>query len=226
MSAGTDTCFAVATNEPSPSLVRLNLRYPDLETFVARFAPNVTRGGVFLASRRPRPVGEAIRFEIALAQGSPVLWGSGRVTWVREFNPAEPHRAHGMGVQFTFVDPECRPLLERLLERKSAARLTPVSGVPIVLPRSTSAALPATRGQAKSPSPDGPDEWADDASVRRAADRARMLTGGVDEIESLLQRTPDEPATLEQALAELPRLISPRRTTTAMNVTDETSETK
>jgi len=53
-----------------------------------------------------------------------------------------------------------------------------------------------------------------------------MLTGGVDEIESLLQRTPDEPATLEQALAELPRLISPRRTTTAMNVTDETSETK
>jgi molecular chaperone DnaK len=197
-----------------------------LDTFVARFAPNVTRGGVFLASRKPRPVGETIRFEIALAQGFPVLWGSGRVTWVRDFNPDEPHRAHGMGVQFTFVDPECRPLLDRLLERKSAARLTPVSGVPIVLPRPTSAVSPAARGTATSPSPDGPDEWADDASVRRASDRARMLTGGADEIESLLQRTPDEPATLEQALAELPRLLSPRRTTAAMSVADDTSGTK
>jgi molecular chaperone DnaK len=197
-----------------------------LDTFVARFAPNVTRGGVFLASRKPRPVGETIRFEIALAQGPPVLWGSGRVTWVRDFNPDEPHRAHGMGVQFTFVDPECRPLLDRLLERKSAARLTPVSGVPIVLPRPTSAVSLAARSQAKSPSPDGPDEWADDASVRRASDRARMLTGGADEIESLLQRTPDEPVTLEQALAELPRMLSPRRTTAAMSVADDPGGTK
>ena len=217
----------MATNDPHPALVRLNLRYPDLEAFVARFAPNVTRGGVFLASRKPRPVGEVIRFEIALAQGSPVLWGSGRVTWVREFNPAEPHRAHGMGVQFTFLDPECRPLLDRLLERKNAVRLTPVSGVPIVLPRQTSAALLVARGPTASPSPDSPDEWAvDDTSLRRAADRARMLAGGTDEIEPLLQRAPDEPVTLEQALAELPRLISNRRTTAAMNVTDDTAANK
>ncbi|HJX62322.1 MAG TPA: PilZ domain-containing protein [Polyangia bacterium] len=226
MSPETDTRFAVATNDPSPVLVRLNLRYPDLDAFVARFAPNVTRGGVFLASRKPRPVGEVIRFEIALAQGSPVLWGSGRVTWVREFNPAEPHRAHGMGVQFTFLDPECRPLLDRLLERKKAVRLTPVSGVPIVLPRQTSAASLAARGSATSASPDGPDEWADDTAVRRAADRARMLLGGTDEIESLLQRTPDEPTTLEQALADLPRLISNRRTTAAINVSDDPGANK
>lgn len=227
MSAETDTGFAVAANDFPPALVRLNLRYPDLDTFVARFAPNVTRGGVFLASRKPHPVGEVIRFEIALAQGSPVLWGAGRVTWVREFNPAEPHRAHGMGVQFTNLDPECRPLLDRLLEKKSAARPTPVSGVPIVLPRQTSTAALVVRGPAKSPSPDSPDEWAaDDTSVRRASDRARMLLGGTDEIESLLQRTPEEPATLEQALAELPRLISNRRTTAAMNVSDDTAANK
>jgi len=227
LSPETDTRLAVATNDPFPALVRLSLRYPDLEAFVARFAPNVTRGGVFLASRKPRPVGEVIRFEIALAQGSPVLWGSGRVTWVREFNPAEPHRAHGMGVQFTFVDPECRPLLDRLLERKNAVRLTPVSGVPIVLPRQTSVASLAARGSATSPSPDGsPDEWADDASLRRAADRARMLAGGTDEIESLLQRTPEEPTTLEQALADLPRLIFARRTTAAMNAADDTGANK
>ena len=216
----------MATNDASPSLVRIYLRYPDADTFVARFAPNVTRGGIFLSSRKPRPVGEAVRFEVSLAQGSPLLWGTGQVTWVREFNPAEPHRAHGMGVQFTFVDPECRPLLDRLLERKTAARPTPVSGVPIVVSRPGSGESPAARSPLSSPSPDDFGGWADDASVRRAADRARMLTGGAEEIESLLQRTPEEPATLEQALAELPRLISNRRTTAAMTVAEEAGVSK
>ncbi|MGA7745310.1 MAG: hypothetical protein ABSF35_06985 [Polyangia bacterium] len=216
----------MATSDPSPSLVRLHLRYPDVDTFVARFAPNVTRGGIFLASRKPRPVGEVVRFEVSLAQGPPLLWGSGRVTWVREFNPAEPHRAHGMGVQFTFVDPGCQPLLERLLEKKTTSRPSPSSGVPIVVPRQPSGESPAARGTVTSPSPDDVDQWADDASVRRASDRARMLAGGAEEIESLLQRAPDEPVTLEQALAELPRLISNRRTTAAMSVADETNGTK
>ena len=226
MGAGTDTCLAVATNDPSLPLVRIYLRYPDVDTFVARFAPNVTRGGVFLASRKPRPVGEVVRFEISLAQGPPLLWGTGRVTWVREFNPAEPHRAHGMGVQFTFVDPECRSLLDRLLATKNAARPTPVSGVPIIVPRQPSGAAPAAGEQVKSPSPEDPGEWADDASVRRASDRARMLAGGADDLESLLQRTPDEPTTLEQALAELPRMLSSRRTTAAMNAADNRSGAK
>jgi hypothetical protein len=53
-----------------------------------------------------------------------------------------------------------------------------------------------------------------------------MLTGGAEEIESLLQRTPEEPATLEQALAELPRLISNRRTTAAMTVAEEAGVSK
>lgn len=217
----TDTRLAVATNDPSLPLVRIYMRYPDADTFIARFAPNVTRGGVFLASRKPRPVGEIIRFEISLAQGPPLLWGTGRVTWVREFNPAEPHRAHGMGVQFTFVEPECRPLLDRLLAAKNASRPTPVSGVPIVVPRQPSGASAAVREPASSPSPEDPGEWADDSSVRRASDRARMLAGGADDLESLLQRAPDEPSTLEQALAELPRMLSNRRTTAAMSTADE-----
>jgi molecular chaperone DnaK len=210
----------VATNDPSLPLVRIYLRYPDADTFVTRFSPNVTRGGVFLASRKPRPVGELIRFEISLAQGSPLLWGTGRVTWVREFNPAEPHRAHGMGVQFSSVDSGCRPLLDRLLAAKNAARPTPISGVPIVVPRQASGAAAAVHDRVTLPSPEDPGEWADDASVRRASDRARMLAGGADDLESLLQPTPDEPSTLEQALAELPRLVSNRRTTAAMSTAD------
>jgi uncharacterized protein (TIGR02266 family) len=198
-----------------PSLVRIYLRYPDEETFITRFAPNVTRGGVFLASRKPRPVGDVIRFEISLAQGPPLLWGAGKVTWVRDFNPAEPHRAHGMGVQFTALDPKCQSLLERLLERKSTSRPTAATGVPVVKPASGE-----RLAQTAAPAEDATVEWAttDDTSMRRALDRARMLAGD-DDVESLLQTTPEEPVTLEKALADLPRMI--RRTTVSINVADD-----
>jgi hypothetical protein len=45
-----------------------------------------------------------------------------------------------------------------------------------------------------------------------------MLVGGSDEIDTLLQSTPEEPPTLEKALADLPRMLSPRRTAAAMNI--------
>src|SRR6185295_17529833 len=105
------------------------LRYPDLETFVEKYAPNVTRGGIFLASREPRPVGDVLRFEVLLRQGGPVLSGEGRVTWVKEFNPAEPHRPYGMGVQFLYLDPDARPVLERLLKKKELSRSSPQPAV-------------------------------------------------------------------------------------------------
>ena len=98
--------------------IRIRLRYADLDVFVHKFAPNVTRGGVFLATRNLRPVGSIISFEIQIASGAVALGGQGKVTWVREYNPAEPNRPYGMGVQFTRVDAASRPVLARILKAK------------------------------------------------------------------------------------------------------------
>jgi molecular chaperone DnaK len=205
---------------PNEALVRIQLRYPDEQTFIARFAPNVTRGGIFLASRRPKPVGEIIRFEVALAQGPALLWGTGRVTWVREFNPAEPHRAHGMGVQFTFIDPECRPLLEKLLESKCVAPqpTTTTDPVPTARVREPSAPRTVQASVQSEPLSVGEcGEVVDDATLRRALDRARTLAGRTD-LGALLARGDDESPTLPKALADLPRLVHGRRTTSSFRV--------
>src|SRR4051812_7022438 len=66
----------------APEPVRVRSRYADLDTFVERFAPNVTRGGIFLASRAPRAVGEVFPFEVQLAGGEVALSGAGKVIWV------------------------------------------------------------------------------------------------------------------------------------------------
>jgi len=203
---------------PEVPLVRLQLRYPDEATFIQRFAPNVTRGGIFLASRSPYPNGTVIAFEVSLVQGPPMLGGTGKVAWVRDFNPQEPQRAHGMGVQFLHVAPGSRPMLERLLAHKALpARRTPVAGVPVTgpRPRADSASDPTTTsasGLHRALIGEGdPSSWIDDQGVRLATDRARVLSSRIEDVEALRTRERDEPATLEEALAELPRLLGPRR---------------
>jgi uncharacterized protein (TIGR02266 family) len=187
-------------------LVRVRLKHPDVKTFVERFAANVTRGGVFLASREPRPVGALVRFEVCLVTGQIMLSGEGRVTWVKPFNAGEPTRPHGMGVQFTQLEGDSRPMLDRLLERREATGRRPSPPPPP--PR------PAYAERRSSEPISNEFDGVEDTALRRALDRARVLADnpwdeGVEkELDQLLAAEPDAPVTLEQALGELPRFLA------------------
>lgn len=197
-------------SNPDLPVVRIQLRYPDEATFIQRFASNVTRGGIFLASRNLHPVGSTLRFEVTLAQGMPLLSGTGKVAWVREFIPTEPQRAHGMGVQFLHVDAGSRPMLDKLLGHKATPSRAALAGETV---------SPGPRRVPTSPGPatadaflDGdPATWIDDRQVRQAADRARVLASRVDDVDSLRAREREKPVSREEALAELPRLLGLRR---------------
>jgi uncharacterized protein (TIGR02266 family) len=189
-------------------LVRVRLKHPDVKTFVERFAPNVTRGGVFLASREPRPVGALVRFEVSLVNGLVVMSGEGRVTWVKPYNANEPSRPHGMGVQFTQLEGDSRALLERLLERREATGRRPSSPQPPPV-------RPPPYAERRSNEPVSTEfDNVEDSALRRALDRARVLADRPDEdsvdkeLASLLQGEPDAPTSLDQALGELPRFLA------------------
>ena len=204
--------------------VRIRLRYPDLDSFVQKFAPNVTRGGVFLASRNVHPVNSLIDFEIQLVNGTVALAGRGKVTWVKEFSPAEPNRPYGMGVQFLDVAAESRPVLARILRHKAAVGPTGPrlpTGVHATL--GTGTGIPSGMGDGAS-GPNGKSGPAidtsvdlaaelgvDEAALRVALDRRRTLGARVDDdLSDLLRRDPPEPVTLAQALGDLPRLLDPQ----------------
>jgi uncharacterized protein (TIGR02266 family) len=216
--------------------LRVRLRYADLETFMAKFAPNVSRGGLFIASRQPRSVGEIFRFEIMLAGGETMLSGDGKVTWVKEFNPEEPTKPHGMGVQFVRLDPECRPTLERILRLKGQGAASRGKGRVSPTPTSMAAqapgdeapggrgddgqrvmpVIPAARpGTEKELQADGDIDslvkelGLDDATLRRALDRARGAGARWEDLAAAETAEPDGGGvTLAQALAELPRLVA------------------
>jgi uncharacterized protein (TIGR02266 family) len=97
--------------------MRIKLKYPDVETFIQKYAVNISRGGIFIATKQPKAVGTILKFEFLLSnpEGTSLIRGEGQVQWVREFDPAQPARAHGMGVKFTRLDPESQQVVERAL---------------------------------------------------------------------------------------------------------------
>jgi uncharacterized protein (TIGR02266 family) len=206
----------------------VRLRYAAFETFIEKFAPNVTRGGLFLASRTPRPIGEVFQFEVQLAGGEVALAGDGKVTWVREFDPAAPNKPHGMGVQFLRLDGPSREVVNQMLARKaagptggSAAGSGNYSGaIRLPMPAASSGAAHSGANGIGSPavrvdtSVDLASEMGiDEVRLKRAVERNWIgngrASGEADELEALLRPDPVEPVSIAQALAELPRLLDP-----------------
>jgi uncharacterized protein (TIGR02266 family) len=200
----------------STAPVRIRLRYASFDALIDKFAPNVTRGGVFIASKTPLPIGSTFAFEIQLAGGEVALAGDGKVTWVKAFDAAAPTKPHGMGVQFLRLDSPSRELLNKILARKAAPGGSGGVRAPAAAPVS-GAHRPGTNGVAH-PKVDTTVDLAsefgvDEARLRRIVDRNRIAAGKaaageIDELEKLLQPEPVEPVSVAQALAELPRLLS------------------
>jgi uncharacterized protein (TIGR02266 family) len=210
----------VSTSAP----VRVRLRYADLETFIERFSANVTRGGVFIASKAPRAVGDQFPFEVQLANGQIALAGEGKVIWVKEFDPTQPSKPHGMGVQFTALAPASREILQRMLKIKGTQQ---GPGAPRGLTQPLTTLAGRANGGARArvdTSVDLAIEFGlDEATLRRAVERAWGPGGRPteDDLQGLLKTEASEPATLMQALKELPRMLAAgRRRTGAFRTLD------
>jgi molecular chaperone DnaK len=104
---------------PVGLLVRL--AYRTVEDFKLRFSANLTRGGVFIRTREPKPVGTAVAFELRLAGGEKVVRGEGVVRWVEAEDPsATPPRVPGMGIQFTRLDAASQAMVEAVVAEREA----------------------------------------------------------------------------------------------------------
>ncbi len=113
--------------KPAPVVLRIKLRYDDVEAMVQRFAPNAGKSGLFLPTKSLQPVGAEIKFELRLNNDTPVLVGLGRVKAAREPDPTNPKAAFGMAIELMRVTREGRDVIMRMLERRRAMGLADVA---------------------------------------------------------------------------------------------------
>src|SRR6476659_5531793 len=104
---------------------------------VQRFASNVGKNGLFLPTKSLQPVGAVVKFELRLANDTPVLVGLGRVKHVRPPDAANPRAAFGMAIELMRVSREGREVIIRMIERRRAMGLPDVA---IPLPEDTETA--------------------------------------------------------------------------------------
>ena len=114
---------------PGPIVLRIKLRYDDVEVMVQRFAANVGKSGLFLPTRSLQPIGSEIKFELRLSDDTPVLVGLGRVKAAKPPDPQHARAAFGMAVELMRVTPQSRALILRMLERRRETGL-PELGLP------------------------------------------------------------------------------------------------
>jgi hypothetical protein len=110
-----------------PVALRIKLRYDDVDAMVQRFATNVGRSGLFLPTRSLQPIGTEVKFELRIADDTPVLVGLGKVRSAKAPDPDNPRAAFGMAIELMRVTREGREVIIRMLERRRELGLPEVA---------------------------------------------------------------------------------------------------
>jgi molecular chaperone DnaK len=111
--------------------LRIRLAYPSMDDFIERYSVNVSRGGIFVRTRDPRPPGTELALHIALESGDEVVRGRGVVRWTSPpCGPGEPHREAGMGIKFTELTRESRALIDLVVATQGGAARSEEPPVP------------------------------------------------------------------------------------------------
>lgn len=97
----------------------LLVAYRTVDGFITDWAVNISRGGIFINTRKPLAVGTTVKLIISLPDAAFPFDLTGRVTRVNEFdNPS--NQVPGMGLEFLDVDDDKRHRIERFVDRLRA----------------------------------------------------------------------------------------------------------
>lgn len=112
-------------NQRAP--IELKVEYKRMNTFFADYTKNISRGGTFIGTVKPLPIGTEFVFALGVPTMAEPLRLSGKVIWITE--PHESTRANpaGMGIEFQYDAEERREkeaAVEQLMLRELGEHLT------------------------------------------------------------------------------------------------------
>ncbi len=98
--------------------VRLRVDYERMNSFFSDYTRNISKGGTFIKTARPLPIGTRFLFALAVPALSEPVQLDGEVTWILPAEAAVPRGEEpGMGIRFLFPDDRARQDFEDLVAR-------------------------------------------------------------------------------------------------------------
>lgn len=198
--------------------MRVKLRYPDVDTFLVKYGPNLSRGGVFIGTRTPKAVGTPIRFDFVLVHDDvelSVLRGEGVVHFVREPDANAPGRTPGMGLRFTKLYDEGQAVVDRALKLRSGTEPEGTAPAPAGLREITGEVELVTGPQRALESAYDLEALIVESGVspdrvEATLQRRRKTDVGEEALRALLDRKPESMPSTAEAIAGLDALLKKR----------------
>jgi type IV pilus assembly protein PilZ len=107
--------------------IELKVEYKKMNTFFADYTKNISKGGTFIKTDRPLPVGTEFLFKLSLPKRENPFELKGAVIWTNQ--PSEVQKPDnpnmGMGIRFIFDTPDDRDRFESEVEDLMVASLGP-----------------------------------------------------------------------------------------------------
>src|SRR5690348_13048790 len=98
--------------------VRLRVDYERMNSFFADYTKNISKGGTFIKTARPLPVGSRCQFAFSLPALSDPLMLEGEVAWILTPGDAKKRGAKArMGIHFVLRDAAAAREIAELVER-------------------------------------------------------------------------------------------------------------
>ena len=101
--------------------IELRVDYKKMNTFFADYTKNISKGGTFIKTKKPLPIGTRFLFKLAIPQLSQPFELTGEVVWAKE-DGEEP----GMGIRFVYGDDGQRKEFEGMIEKLMLESLGPL----------------------------------------------------------------------------------------------------
>jgi type IV pilus assembly protein PilZ len=94
----------------------LPVAYRTVGSFLTDWATNISKGGLFINTRKTLPVGTVVKLIIQLPDAAFPVDITGRVTRVAEFDN-HANQVPGMAIEFTDIDEAKRAQIETFVEK-------------------------------------------------------------------------------------------------------------
>lgn len=98
--------------------IELKVDYKKMNSFFADYTKNISKGGTFIKTKKPLPLGTRFLFKLSIPQKSDPFELLGEVVW-STVEGDEP----GMGIKFVYSDDRQRADFEGVVERLMAESL-------------------------------------------------------------------------------------------------------
>jgi type IV pilus assembly protein PilZ len=103
--------------EAERAAITLKVDYKRLNTFFADYTRNISKGGTFIRTAKPLPVGTEFLFVLSLPTLNEQVQLTGEVKWVVLDGESGENKSPGMGIKFKFDSDADRARVDQFVER-------------------------------------------------------------------------------------------------------------